>query len=204
MALRSVCAATLPALKKLNLNLPMRYSDKFYEDILASEQCRAKLALRASRRDEETHYVGALASRLLVRSSSPGAEALPSELYIMSLVVDRAFRRMGAASRLLEDLYDSGAKCGADNVSLHVQTDNAPAIELYEDHGFHIVQRIDGFFQIGIEKPIAYHAHAYLMRRSLQRPDHSLSLVKHNANLNLMTDEPAPAPEPGVTRPVTE
>ena len=64
-ALRSVCAATLPALKKLNLNLPMRYSDKFYEDILASEQCRAKLALRASRRDEETHYVGALASRLL-------------------------------------------------------------------------------------------------------------------------------------------
>ena len=191
IALRNVCASTLPVLKKLNLNLPMRYSDKFYEDILASEQCRAKLALQASRNNKETKYIGALASRLLVRSSSPGAEVLPSELYIMSLVVDRAFRRIGAASRLLEDLYESGVNCEADTVSLHVQTNNAPAIELYEDHGFNIVQRIDAFYQIGIEKPVSYHADAYLMRRSLQRPDQGL-------RQKLAMDETAMNPGPGV------
>ena len=43
--LRSVCDSTLSTLKKLNENLPMRYSEKFYREILASERCRAMFAL---------------------------------------------------------------------------------------------------------------------------------------------------------------
>ena len=163
IALRNVCASTLPALKKLNLNLPMRYSDKFYEDILASEQCRAKLALHADRSNKETKYIG-------TRLATAGAFQLAWCGSVAVGVVHNVSRRgprvpaRGAASRLLEDLYESGVDCGADTVSLHVQTNNAPAIELYEHHGG-IVRRIGAFYQIGIEKPVTY-ADAYLMRRS--------------------------------------
>ena len=179
--LRSVCASTLPTLKKLNQSLPMRYSEKFYREILASERCRAKFALEERPSPSgEAKAVGAIVMRRVPDPKSTGASdklpgalvpplaaPAPCQVYVMSLAVDEAFRRRGVASMLLEDLYSTGAEMGADAVSLHVQTNNEVAIALYESHGFHIVQKIPDFYQAGIEQPVAYHKHAFLMQRRI-------------------------------------
>lgn len=57
-------------------------------------------------------------------------------LLVESLVVDPAHRRRGLATAVLAEVLDWGASVGATTALLHVETDNAGAIALYEQHGF--------------------------------------------------------------------
>ncbi|HEX5917906.1 MAG TPA: GNAT family N-acetyltransferase, partial [Nocardioides sp.] len=57
-------------------------------------------------------------------------------LLIESVVVDPAQRRRGLATAVLAEVLDWGASLGATTALLHVETDNAGAIALYERHGF--------------------------------------------------------------------
>ena len=57
-------------------------------------------------------------------------------LLVESLVVDPAQRRRGLATAVLAEVLDWGASLGATTALLHVETDNAGAIALYEQHGF--------------------------------------------------------------------
>lgn len=57
-------------------------------------------------------------------------------LLVESLVVDPAHRRRGLATAVLAEVLDWGASLGATTALLHVETDNAGAIALYEQHGF--------------------------------------------------------------------
>jgi N-acetylglutamate synthase len=57
-------------------------------------------------------------------------------LGVHNLVVEPAYRRRGLALAVLRDLLEWGAEQGASTVWLHVQTDNGPALALYDGLGF--------------------------------------------------------------------
>ena len=57
-------------------------------------------------------------------------------LCLHSLVVDPDHRRRGLARQVLAELLDWGASRGARTAWLHVESDNAPALALYEGLGF--------------------------------------------------------------------
>lgn len=57
-------------------------------------------------------------------------------LGIHNLVVEPAYRRRGLARAALRELVGWGAEQGATTVWLHVQTDNGPALALYDGLGF--------------------------------------------------------------------
>ena len=58
------------------------------------------------------------------------------EGYIGNVGVRREFRRRGAADRLLEALDRCAAELGLSFLTLEVRAGNAPAISLYEKHGY--------------------------------------------------------------------
>nr|WP_253942694.1 GNAT family N-acetyltransferase [Nocardioides sp. zg-1230] len=57
-------------------------------------------------------------------------------LLVESLAVEPDHRRRGLATAVLAEVLDWGASLGATTALLHVETDNAGAIALYERHGF--------------------------------------------------------------------
>ncbi|KAK8849377.1 hypothetical protein IAR55_004709 [Kwoniella newhampshirensis] len=69
--------------------------------------------------------------------------------YIAMLSVDRAFRRRGIASRLVELAIAEMAKRGAHEVVLETEYDNAPSLSLYDRLGFLREKRLHRFYSNG-------------------------------------------------------
>jgi ribosomal protein S18 acetylase RimI-like enzyme len=73
-----------------------------------------------------------------------GSAVLDGEwLAVHGLTVDERHRRRGLATAVMAGLVEWGAEQGARTVWLHVETDNAPALALYERLGFsehHVVR----------------------------------------------------------------
>jgi N-acetylglutamate synthase len=66
-----------------------------------------------------------------------GRAALDGDwLGVHGLATAPPYRRQGLGHQVLAELVDWGASLGATTVWLHVETDNAPAIALYESLGF--------------------------------------------------------------------
>ena len=66
-----------------------------------------------------------------------GRAALTGDwLGLHGLAVDPAYRRRGLATAVVAALLERGAEQGATTAWLHVETDNAPALALYEGLGF--------------------------------------------------------------------
>ncbi len=79
------------------------------------------------------------ATRLSVdlRGVATGSATLDDDwLCVHSVTVDPEHRRRGLARLVLAELLDWGASRGARTVWLHVESDNAPALALYESLGF--------------------------------------------------------------------
>jgi len=101
-------------------------------------------------RDEQGRMIGYAGLALLGNAEHPEAE-------VHTIGVDPRQHRRGVGTVLLEALLTEAGRRGGP-VFLEVRTDNAPAIALYNKHGFHI---------IGLRKNY-YHpsgADAYTMRR---------------------------------------
>ena len=64
------------------------------------------------------------------------AQTVLDEGYIGNVGVRREFRRRGAADFLLEALDRCAAELGLSFLTLEVRESNAPAIALYEKHGY--------------------------------------------------------------------
>ena len=64
------------------------------------------------------------------------AQTVLDEGYIGNVGVRREFRRRGTADRLLEALDRCAAELGLSFLTLEVRESNAPAIALYEKHGY--------------------------------------------------------------------
>jgi ribosomal-protein-alanine N-acetyltransferase len=56
--------------------------------------------------------------------------------YVQTLEVSPEHRRRGIARELLMRLEESARTAGAAAIWLHVDTENAPAIRLYQEHGY--------------------------------------------------------------------
>ena len=73
--------------------------------------------------------------RVVVGHSRGDAALDGSWLGVHSMVTDPSYRREGLARRVLAALAEWGAEQGATTLWLHVETDNVPAIALYEGLG---------------------------------------------------------------------
>ncbi len=58
------------------------------------------------------------------------------ELHILNIAVDRAWRRHGLASKLLEELFQKAAGLGVETAFLEVRSSNVAAHHLYDSLGF--------------------------------------------------------------------
>ncbi|WP_051499715.1 ribosomal protein S18-alanine N-acetyltransferase [Nocardia sp. BMG51109] len=101
-------------------------------------------------RDESGRAIGYAGIALLGAPGDPEAE-------VHTIGVDPGAQRGGIGTTLLRALLAAAGKRGGP-VYLEVRTDNAPAIALYEKHGFHIIGLRRNYYQ-----PSG--ADAYTMRR---------------------------------------
>ncbi len=90
-------------------------------------------------RDESGRMVGYAGIALLGPAAHPEAE-------VHTIGVDPACHRGGIGTLLLRALLAEAGKRGGP-VFLEVRTDNAPAIALYEKHGFHIIGLRKNYYQ---------------------------------------------------------
>lgn len=65
-----------------------------------------------------------------------GAETVLDECNIGNIVVDKDFRGRGYATVIMDILLNNLKDRGIKKVFLEVESDNVPAISLYEKHGF--------------------------------------------------------------------
>lgn len=75
-----------------------------------------------------------------------GMDVIPPEAYIANVAVDPTCRRQAVATRLVAALLQKARAKGCTVVSLEVRVSNAPAIGLYEKHGFQKVGIRPGFY----------------------------------------------------------
>lgn len=55
---------------------------------------------------------------------------------LLNIAVDTAYRGRGIGERLLTAVHDQAKERGAERILLEVRASNAPAIALYEKHGY--------------------------------------------------------------------
>jgi ribosomal protein S18 acetylase RimI-like enzyme len=82
--------------------------------------------------------------------------------YIQTLEVSPEHRRRGVARELLTRLKQSAQAAGASAIWLHVDTENAPAIRLYEAHGYTRQGREEHYY--------ARHRAAFIYSKPLPKP----------------------------------
>mmetsp|Transcript_26278 Transcript_26278/g.52400 ORF Transcript_26278/g.52400 Transcript_26278/m.52400 type:complete len:181 (+) Transcript_26278:3-545(+) len=166
-----ILEANIGQLRKLNRAiLPVRYSDRFYTDVLAHGRDWCKNALCNG------FVVGAICSRVEDAAPAPageaedgaGADADPSSslrrVYIMTLCVLPAYRQRGVGRRLLESVLE---KCveqeDIGSIYLHVQTTNQDAIDFYSRFGFEVCERVENYYK-RIDPP-----DCFILRKTFER-----------------------------------
>merc|ERR1712130_126198 len=112
---------------------PVSYNHRFYRDILSLGEW-AKLAFL------DDLIIGAVCARV---------ENVDNvrRCYIMTLGCLQAYRRLGVGSKLLSHVLELAKKENVNNVTLHVQTSNQPAIDFYQRNGFKIMETKHGYYK---------------------------------------------------------
>lgn len=141
--------ANLQQLRMININtLPVRYSDKFYRDLLEkynSDYLRFAFW--------NGFAVAAVCARL---EDYDDSHPEWRKLYIMTINVLAAYRRRGVGSELLRYVLDKAEKDESiKEVYLHVQISNSDAREFYLRHGFEEVGVIKDYYR-NIDPPDCY------------------------------------------------
>ena len=134
-----VTTANIGQLKTINVNtLPVRYSDKFYRDLLAlGNQNFMKFA----------YWNGFTVGGVCARIEANEVDGT-QKLYIMTINVLPAYRRRGIATKLLEHVLSEAAKDATiKEVYLHVQTSNTDARDFYLKHDFTQTGILEGYYK---------------------------------------------------------
>ena len=133
-----ITKANIQQLKLINVStLPVRYSDKFYRDLVElGNESYMKFAIWNG------FTIGAVCAR-----SEYDEVKKESKLYIMTLNVLPAYRRRGVASSLLLLILKEAIKDGMKTVYLNVQTSNDEAIQFYARHDFANVAMLPNYYK---------------------------------------------------------
>jgi ribosomal protein S18 acetylase RimI-like enzyme len=132
----------------------MKYGENFYNTIDPSLSQLAYEVVDGS----PAHAVGSICTRV-----EHGSIA-----YIMSLAVCPTLHTQGIGSLLLNDMIrKSNKNFQLGGISLHVQTNNEAAINLYTRFGFSIIETIPGFYQRNLDYDVGYHADCHVMHKTL-------------------------------------
>eukprot|EP01024_Parvocaulis_polyphysoides_P031928 TRINITY_DN28744_c0_g3_i3.p3 TRINITY_DN28744_c0_g3~~TRINITY_DN28744_c0_g3_i3.p3 ORF type:complete len:184 (-),score=21.15 TRINITY_DN28744_c0_g3_i3:305-817(-) len=125
----------LQQLKVLNeAILPIRYSDKVYQDCLAYGEV-TQLAYH------NDVLIGAIACRLEKQGSSV-------KLYLMTLGVLSNYRNMGVGRRLLQRcLRKAQSDKSLEEAYLHVQVNNEAAIRFYKHFDFETCEIVENYYK---------------------------------------------------------
>jgi ribosomal protein S18 acetylase RimI-like enzyme len=71
-----------------------------------------------------------------------------AKVYIMTLGVLKAYRKLGFGSKMLDYVLEQVKKdATVSYVYLHVQVNNQVAIEFYKKHGFQVIERIEDYYK---------------------------------------------------------
>lgn len=65
---------------------------------------------------------------------------------ILNFLVCKTVKNMGIGTALLQHLFNKMMSCGIHYISLHVATDNIPAISLYKKLGFETTETVNGYY----------------------------------------------------------
>jgi len=134
----SVTEKNVEQLRKLNLAVfPVRYNDKFYQDIAT---------INATVYTHLGYFsdimVGAICSRVEPQEGSA------FKVYIMTIGVLAPYRRIGIGRRLLQEtLKACSEQPDCEEVYLHVQVSNEEAIDFYRHFGFVIGETVKDYYQ---------------------------------------------------------
>jgi aminoglycoside 3-N-acetyltransferase I len=97
-------------------------SDDYLNSILSDKHCVHVVAI-----SPDDRVIGGLSAYIL-----PKIEQKVSEIYLYDLAVLEEHRRRGVATRLIEELKNSGADVGAKVIFVQADNVDSPAVALYE------------------------------------------------------------------------
>ena len=139
-----VTPANIEQFKTLNVSaLPVRYSTKFYKDLLDNVPPKyIKFAFWNG------FAVGSICCRVEDQKPVEGQENKGKRLYIMTLSILPAYRRRGVAGALLDHVVKAAMEDKhISDIYLHVQTSNEEALGFYKAKDFTIGEKLEGYYK---------------------------------------------------------
>ena len=121
---------------------PIEYKDSFYEQLLANS---------------DFVRLGYVADCLV---GTIGCKIESKRMYIMTLGVLNAYRRLGIGSQLLDWVVEKARSEDLSELVLHVQTNNTAGSDFYKQHGF-ILEKTEPDYYPQLSPSSAH----YLVRR---------------------------------------
>jgi ribosomal-protein-alanine N-acetyltransferase len=138
---RSYTPADFPALYAIELACfqpPIRFSRRYMQRLIANPDSATWVAESKSA-EEEAQITGFA----IVNWAKHDTQTIA---YIQTLEVAPTHRNRGIATELLHRLESSAIAAAAKILWLHVAETNAPAIRLYQAHGFHSQSREEDYY----------------------------------------------------------
>ncbi|KAI8999546.1 acyl-CoA N-acyltransferase [Gaertneriomyces semiglobifer] len=119
---------------------PVRYSEKFYKDALKAGEF-AKLAL----------FNDAAVGGVVCIEEPAGNDKSATKLYMATLGVLAAYRKLGLGTMLLDHIIEEckKRKQKITEIYLHVQSSNEEAIQFYTKRGFEVQSSVEGYYKQG-------------------------------------------------------
>jgi len=145
--------AVLYALEELCFKPPIRYSRAWMRKLIANPNSATWIA------EDNAGENKTMAGFTIVEWTTMPKGTVA---YIQTIEVHPALRRRGIAAELLQRAEDSARAAGARSIWLHVDVENAAAIQLYRSHGYAQRGREEHYY--------ARHRPAFVYARPLGSP----------------------------------
>ena len=113
----------LYAIEELCFQPPYRFSRTYLRELVESEASATWIA------EQDGEIAGFAVAEWDQNATAP-------EAYIQTIEVAPEHRRLGIGNELLRRVEDSAQAAGASSIWLHVDSENSPAIKLYEADGY--------------------------------------------------------------------
>lgn len=143
LCIARVESAHLIAIKKLtSTTLPMRYTDKFFQDVIVDSQA-ADLARVALCDGKPVGWI-----RCCLEQVSP-SDPYQAQIYIQALCLLAPHRQRGLATQLLQVVTEADVilRYGITSIYAHVWESNEDALEWYQHRGFKQVLLVDQYYR---------------------------------------------------------